>query len=87
MGEYEKALSDFQNARELSFDDAIHLVEQAVALHALERHKEAVQKWREAAALRSAAMTAESLQDEYQWANPFYEALQALEKLAEEDAS
>ncbi|GAB5494558.1 MAG: tetratricopeptide repeat protein [Phototrophicaceae bacterium] len=81
---YNEALADFTKAIELSPNMDIHMFEIAIALAKLNQTPDAIELWQEATSKNAECQSAEAYQDKYRFAPPFYEAMQALEKLAQD---
>lgn len=80
---YEKALEDFKYALELA-DDDLYQLEVAIALLKLDKQGEAISIWQKVTSDDAEFQSAEAYQDKYRFAPPFYEAMQELEKLAQQ---
>lgn len=82
LNDKEAALSDFDIAHEMDKSHAASIASRAVALHSLERTDEAIAVWQQIQAREDDLTTAKALQDEYGYAQPFYEAMLQVEALA-----
>lgn len=82
MQNYDEALDDFIKAIELE-DIHVLTLEKSIALLKLNQSIDAITLWREATSEDAEFQSAEAYQDNYRFAPPFYEAMQELEKLAQ----
>lgn len=81
LGDYEQALSDFKQANKLDSEREIHRIEIIVAKFKLDRQAQAIEGWLQVTSEKSKHQSAQAYQDEYRFPEPFYEAMQELEKL------
>ncbi|GAB5494557.1 MAG: hypothetical protein Phog2KO_47720 [Phototrophicaceae bacterium] len=82
MNDYEGALECYNQALTLE-DSDLYKLEKSIALSKLDKQDEAISLWQEATSENAEFQSAEAYQDKYRFAPPFYEAMQALEKLAQ----
>ncbi len=85
LGDYQDALADFEKADEIIESGFVHTVEIAVTFMKLGRRDDAIRAWKTSISEDSKYQSAEAYQDAFLFPPPFYEAMQELEELANDN--